>query len=427
MARIFYSLALIIISPLIVFYLYVLRGKKNAGYRAHFKERFGFISRALFSNSNKPVVFHCASVGEVLAATPLIKALQHEQPQLNILITCNTPTGREQVTAQFKQSVAVSYLPIDFPMATTRFLKRVKPQLLCILETELWPNLMANAHKQNIPVLVVNARLSEKSQQGYEKVAQLTRSIMQSITALASHDKTDANRFIELGLPAKKSHVTGSIKFDITPTTAQLNKVASLQQDYKKAERFIWVAGSTHPIEHEFILAAHQQILETHPDALLIIAPRHPEQFDKVAELLTHSNLSFSRRSQKSYNNEQVVLADTLGELQYLYGAANISFIGGSLISRGGHNPLESAAFSVGVLTGPHTYNFDHVYPELIKLKGAHVVENTDELVLALLRLIKNTKACDILGSKAAQCVAKNQGAIAKTLAIITPYLEPKS
>ncbi|MDN3486718.1 lipid IV(A) 3-deoxy-D-manno-octulosonic acid transferase [Pseudoalteromonas sp. APC 3224] len=426
MARIFYSLALIIISPLIVFYLYVLRGKKNAGYRAHFKERFGFISRALFSN-NKPVVFHCASVGEVLAATPLIKALQHEQPQLNILITCNTPTGREQVTAQFKQSVAVSYLPIDFPMATTRFLKRVKPQLLCILETELWPNLMANAYKQNIPVLVVNARLSEKSQQGYEKVAQLTRSIMQSITALASHDKADANRFIELGLPAKKSHVTGSIKFDITPTTAQLNKVASLKQYYKKAERFIWVAGSTHPIEHEFVLAAHQQLLETHPDALLIIAPRHPEQFDKVAELLTHSNLSFSRRSQKNYNNEQVVLADTLGELQYLYGAANISFIGGSLIRRGGHNPLESAAFSVGVLTGPHTYNFDHVYPELIKLKGAHVVENTDELVLALLRLIKNTKACDILGSKAAQCVAKNQGAIAKTLAIITPYLEPKS
>ncbi|CAD2226794.1 3-deoxy-D-manno-octulosonic-acid transferase (KDO transferase), family GT30 [Pseudoalteromonas sp. 3J6] len=426
MARIFYSLALIIISPLIVFYLYVLRGKKNAGYRAHFKERFGFISRALFSN-NKPVVFHCASVGEVLAATPLIKALQHEQPQLNILITCNTPTGREQVTAQFKQSVAVSYLPIDFPIATTRFLKRVKPQLLCILETELWPNLMANAYKQNIPVLVVNARLSEKSQQGYEKVAQLTRSIMQSITALASHDKTDANRFIELGLLAKKSHVTGSIKFDITPTTAQLDKVASLKQYYKKAERFIWVAGSTHPIEHEFILAAHQQLLETHPDALLIIAPRHPEQFDKVAELLTHSNLSFSRRSQKNYNNEQVVLADTLGELQYLYGAANISFIGGSLIRRGGHNPLESAAFSVGVLTGPHAYNFDHVYPELIKLKGAHVVENTDELVLALLRLIKNTKACDILGSKAAQCVAKNQGAIAKTLAIITPYLEPKS
>ncbi|MCK8126599.1 lipid IV(A) 3-deoxy-D-manno-octulosonic acid transferase [Pseudoalteromonas sp. 2CM39R] len=426
MARIFYSLALIIISPLIVFYLYVLRGKKNAGYRAHFKERFGFISRALFSN-NKPVVFHCASVGEVLAATPLIKALQHQQPQLNILITCNTPTGREQVTVQFKQSVAVSYLPIDFPMATTRFLKRVKPQLLCILETELWPNLMANAYKQNIPVLVVNARLSEKSQQGYEKVAQLTRSIMQSITALASHDKADANRFIELGLPAKKSHVTGSIKFDITPTTAQLNKVASLKQYYKKAERFIWVAGSTHPIEHEFVLAAHQQLLETHPDALLIIAPRHPEQFDKVAELLTHSNLSFSRRSQKNYNNEQVVLADTLGELQYLYGAANISFIGGSLIRRGGHNPLESAAFSVGVLTGPHTYNFDHVYPELIKLKGAHVVENTDELVLALLRLIKNTKACDILGSKAAQCVAKNQGAIAKTLAIITPYLEPKS
>ncbi|CAH9058449.1 3-deoxy-D-manno-octulosonic acid transferase [Pseudoalteromonas haloplanktis] len=425
MARIFYSLALIIISPLIVFYLYVLRGKKNAGYRAHFKERFGFISRALFSN-NKPVVFHCASVGEVLAATPLIKALQHEQPQLNILITCNTPTGREQVTAQFKQSVAVSYLPIDFPMATTRFLKRVKPQLLCILETELWPNLMANAHKQNIPVLVVNARLSEKSQQGYEKVAQLTRSIMQSITALASHDKTDANRFIELGLPAEKSHVTGSIKFDITPTTTQLDKVASLKQYYKKAERFIWVAGSTHPIEHELILDAHQQLLKKQPDALLIIAPRHPEQFDKVAELLTQSTLSFSRRSQNNYQNEHVLLADTLGELQCLYGAASVSYIGGSLIRRGGHNPLESAAFSVGVITGPHTYNFDHVYPELTKLKGACVVENADELAQQLITFSQNKKACQTLGTKAAQCVAKNQGAIKKTLTIINQYLELK-
>jgi len=425
MARIFYSLALIIISPLIVFYLYVLRGKKNAGYRAHFKERFGFINRALFSN-NKPVVFHCASVGEVLAATPLIKALQHEQPQLNILITCNTPTGREQVTAQFKQSVAVSYLPIDFPMATTRFLKRVKPQLLCILETELWPNLMANAHKQNIPVLVVNARLSEKSQQGYEKVAQLTRSIMQSITALASHDKTDANRFIELGLPAEKSHVTGSIKFDITPTTTQLDKVASLKQYYKKAERFIWVAGSTHPIEHELILDAHQQLLKKQPDALLIIAPRHPEQFDKVAELLTQSTLSFSRRSQNNYQNEHVLLADTLGELQCLYGAASVSYIGGSLIRRGGHNPLESAAFSVGVITGPHTYNFDHVYPELTKLKGACVVENADELAQQLITFSQNKKACQTLGTKAAQCVAKNQGAIKKTLTIINQYLELK-
>ncbi|MBH0051166.1 lipid IV(A) 3-deoxy-D-manno-octulosonic acid transferase [Pseudoalteromonas sp. SWYJZ19] len=432
MARIFYSLALIFISPLIVFYLYILRGKKNQGYRAHFKERFGFVSKSLFKVKAKPLVFHCASVGEVLAATPLIKALQKAHPNLNILITCNTPTGREQILSQFKNTVACSYLPIDFPFATARFLKRIKPQALCILETELWPNLMAISHKKNIPVLVINARLSEKSQQGYQKVAKLTHIIMRSITVLASHNKTDAERFIELGLDKPKSHVTGSIKFDIAPSDEQLSKVQSLKQLYSSNEhdtdeRFVWVAGSTHPVEHELVLAAHQQLLKKQPNALLIIAPRHPEQFDKVAEFLTQSPLSFSRRSQNNYSNKQVLLADTLGELQCLYGAANVSFIGGSLIRRGGHNPLESAAFSVGVITGPHTYNFDHVYPELIKLKGAVVVDNNDELAKQLITFSQNTKACQTLGIKAAQCVAKNQGAIQKTLNIINQYLEPKS
>lgn len=431
MARIFYSFALIIISPLIVFYLYILRGKKNQGYRAHFKERFGFVSKSLFTVKTKPLVFHCASVGEVLAATPLIKALQKAHPNLNILITCNTPTGREQILSQFKNTVACSYLPIDFPFATARFLKRIKPQALCILETELWPNLMAISHKKNIPVLVINARLSEKSQQGYQKVAKLTHIIMHSITVLASHNKTDATRFIELGLEASKSHVTGSIKFDITPSDEQLAKVLNLKQLYNSNEddndeRFVWVAGSTHPVEHELVLSAHQELLKKQPNALLIIAPRHPEQFDKVAELLTQSPLSFSRRSQNNYNNERILLADTLGELQCLYGAANVSFIGGSLIRRGGHNPLESAAFSVGVITGPHTYNFDHVYPELTKLKGAVVVDSNDELAKQLITFSQNTKACQTLGIKAAQCVTKNQGAIQKTLTIINQYLEPK-
>jgi 3-deoxy-D-manno-octulosonic-acid transferase len=426
MARIFYSLALIFISPLIVFYLYVVRGKKNHGYRAHFKERFGFVSKSLFAANTKPLVIHCASVGEVLAATPLIKGLQQAHPDLNILITCNTPTGREQIRRQFKNTVVCSYLPIDFPFATARFLKRIRPQALCILETELWPNLMAISHKKGIPVLLLNARLSEKSQQGYQKVAKLTRIIMRSITMLASHNKADAQRFIELGLAPQKSHVTGSIKFDITPSEEQLIKVRTLKQLYNNNQRFVWVAGSTHPIEHELVLIAHQQLLKKQPNALLIIAPRHPEQFDKVADLLTQSTLSFSRRSNNNYNNENVLLADTLGELQCLYGAANVSFIGGSLIRRGGHNPLESAAFSVGVITGPHTYNFDHVYPELIKLKGAVVVDNNDDLAQQLITFSKNHKACQTSGVKAAQCVAKNQGAIQKTLNIINQYLEPK-
>ena len=427
MARIFYSFALILISPLIVFYLYVLRGKKNKGYRAHFKERFGFVSKSLFTSKGKPLVVHCASVGEVLAAAPLIKALQKQHPQLNILITCNTPTGREQIINQFKNTVACSYLPMDFAFSTARFLKRINPQALCILETELWPNLMAISHKKNIPVLVLNARLSEKSQQGYQKVAKLTQIIMRSITVLASHNKKDAERFIELGLPPSKSHITGSIKFDISPSNEQLASVENLKAQYKTQERFVWVAGSTHPLEHEMILNAHQQLLKKYPNSLLVIAPRHPEQFNKVADTLAQSPLSFSRRSNNNYQNEHVLLADTLGELQCLYGAGNVSYVGGSLIRRGGHNPLEAAAFSVGVITGPHTYNFDHIYPELIKLKGAVAVENTDELATQLINLSQNTKACQTLGNKAQQCVLKNQGAIKKTLTIINQYLEPQA
>ena len=175
------------------------------------------------------------------------------------------------------------------------------------------------------------------------------------------------------------------------------------------------------------ILNAHQQLLKKYPNALLIIAPRHPEQFDKVADTLAQSPLSFSRRSNNNYQNEHVLLADTLGELQCLYGAGNVSYVGGSLIRRGGHNPLEAAAFSVGVITGPHTYNFGHIYPELIKLKGAVAVENTDELATQLINLSQNTKACQTLGNKAQQCVLKNQGAIKKTLTIINQYLEPQA
>ncbi|WP_404341162.1 lipid IV(A) 3-deoxy-D-manno-octulosonic acid transferase [Pseudoalteromonas mariniglutinosa] len=419
MARILYSVILYLFSPVIVFYLYIVRGKKNPAYRAHFAERFGFID----PQTTTPLVIHCASVGEVLAATPLIKALQIQQPQLAIMITCNTPTGRAQINSSFKGTVKSAYLPLDFPDATARFLKRVKPCLIGILETELWPNLIVQSNKKNIPVLVLNARLSAKSQHGYQRVQPLTNAIMSSITALASHNETDAKRFIELGLAQSKISVSGSIKFDINPTSEQRNKVSALKKYYNE-QRFIWVAGSTHPVEHQFILTAHAILLRTRPEALLVIAPRHPEQFAKVAELLENSSMTFSRRSHNNYENENVLLVDTLGELQCLYGMANISYVGGSLIARGGHNPLESAAFSVGILAGPYTYNFAHIYPELITLGGCETVNNDKQLAEKLVYYSNNQTACITLGQQAAQCVANNQGAIAKTIQLINQHLE---
>lgn len=420
MARFFYSLILYLLSPLIVFYLYVLRGKKNPAYRHHFAERFGFVK----ANKASPLLIHCASVGEVLAATPLIKQLQLQHPKLAIIITCNTPTGREQIKSNFKDSVQVLYLPLDFPSATARFFKNIQPKALCILETELWPNLMAQCCNKHIPVLVLNARLSAKSQQGYNKVKPLTHAIMNSITRLASHNQQDAQRFIELGLAPDKVAVTGSIKFDIQPNVEQLETVSELKLLYNQ-QRFIWVAGSTHPIEHELILQVHSHLLTQYPDALLVIAPRHPEQFNKVADLLKNSALTFSRRSESNYANEHVLLADTLGELQCLYGMANVSYIGGSLIERGGHNPLEAAAFSVGALTGPHTYNFNHVYPELIALGGCKQVKSSDELHKLLCFYANEPESCKALGIQANKCLVINQGAIAKTLTTINQYIKP--
>ncbi len=419
MARFCYSLILYLLSPLIVFYLYGIRGKKNPAYRHHFAERFGLVATQGIS----PLLIHCASVGEVLAATPLIKQLQLKHPNLAITVTCNTPTGREQIINNFKNSVQALYLPLDFPLATARFLKRIKPQALCILETELWPNLMAQCNNRNIPVLVLNARLSAKSQQGYNKVKPLTNVIMNSITSLASHNQQDAQRFIELGLATEKVNVTGSIKFDIQPNTVQQDKVSRLKTQYNQ-QRFIWVAGSTHPIEHELILNVHQRLLKKVPDALLVIAPRHPEQFNKVADLLTDSALTFSRRSEDNYTTEQVLLADTLGELQCLYGMANVSYIGGSLIERGGHNPLEAAVFSVGALTGPHTYNFNHVYPELLALGGCKQVKNSDELYKQLCLYENEPELCKALGIQANKCLLHNQGAIARTISIINQYIK---
>lgn len=419
MARFFYSLILYLLSPLIVFYLYGIRGKKNPAYRYHFAERFGHVT----ATNNSPLIFHCASVGEVLAATPLIKQLQLQHPDLAIIITSNTPTGREQIKNNFQDSVQTLYLPLDFPSATARFLKNIQPQALCILETELWPNLMTQCRNKYIPVLVLNARLSAKSQQGYNKVKPLTRVIMSSITRLASHNQQDAQRFIELGLAPDKVAVTGSIKFDIQPNTEQVEKVSKLKAQYKH-HRFIWVAGSTHPVEHELILQVHSHLLTQFPDALLVIAPRHPEQFNKVADLLTDSVLTFSRRSENNYANEQVLLADTLGELQYLYGMANVSYIGGSLIERGGHNPLEAAAFSVGVLSGPHTYNFNHVYPELVALGGCMQVKTSDELYKQLCLYANEPELCKTLGIQANKCLMNNQGAIENTLTIINQYIK---
>ncbi|MCF2859020.1 lipid IV(A) 3-deoxy-D-manno-octulosonic acid transferase [Pseudoalteromonas sp. SMS1] len=419
MTRFVYSLLLLVLSPLITLYLYQIRGKKNAGYRAHFSERFGHVDSTITTNG---FIIHCASVGEVLAASPLIKRLQSTYPAERFLVTCNTPTGREEIQKQFGDSVDVCYLPLDLAFATRKFIKKLKPKLLIVLETELWPNLFHYAKQQNCPVAVVNARLSEKSFQGYKRFAALSRGLMAHIDALASHNEEDGARFVALGLEKTRVQSTGSIKFDIQIEDSDKSKLTALQTLI--GNRPIWIAGSTHPKEHEQVIAAHQLVLSTHPNALLIIAPRHPEQFEPVASLLTQTNLTVSRRSEHYTAHSHVLLADTLGELKFLYGCADIAFVGGSLIERGGHNPLEAAASAVGVLSGPSIYNFSHIYPELMAMKGANICQNTDQLAEQVTHYLSDSADARKLGENAHQCLAKNQGAIDHTLKVIDSLLE---
>ncbi|CAM4019412.1 lipid IV(A) 3-deoxy-D-manno-octulosonic acid transferase [Pseudoalteromonas byunsanensis] len=418
MTRLLYSLSLTLLSPIILLYLYVVRGKKNAAYKLHFAERLGFYCTQQVKQS---VVFHCASVGEVLAATPLIKRFIQTHPNESVLVTCNTPTGRAQIWQSFGSDVATCYLPIDFYFASKRFIKHVQPKLLVVLETELWPNLFTHAKQANCKVCIVNARLSEKSFRGYQRFSNISRWIMEHIDALASHNEQDAQRFISLGLSQEKVTVTGSIKFDIQLNESDITAAQQLKTEFN--DRLIWVAGSTHPGEHEQVLAAHQSVLQTHPNALLIIAPRHPEQFDKVDILLAKSGLRYCRRSQAFDSQSQVLLADTLGELKMLFGCADIAYIGGSLIERGGHNPLEAAAFAVPVLNGPHTYNFAHIYPELLTLQGATTVADHTQLALTVCTLLTDEPQRQKQGQQALQCLKQNQGAVDKTLNLLNSQL----
>lgn len=415
MVRFVYSLLLALLSPLIVAYLWLIRGKKQPAYRAHFKERFAV---GLEHLPKQAVIFHCASVGEVLAATPLIKSFLAAKPTQQVIVTCNTPTGRAQIQSAFGEQVEYVYFPFDFYFSAKRFIKVLQPKALCILETELWLNAMSEAKQQGCKTLVLNARLSEKSYNGYKKVAPLTKVLMSTIDTLASHNQEDAERFMQLGLERAKCHVTGSIKFDLSITPEDIDKVNTLRASWPN--RPVWVAGSTHPIEHEQVLKAHQQVLTLIPDALLIIAPRHPEQFEAVAEILSQQQLSFERRSQQSpCVTTKVLLADTLGELKYLYGAGDIAYIGGSLIERGGHNPLEAAAFSKSILTGPHVYNFMHVYPALFEHQGAIKITSSEELGATLTQLFSNKAENNLIGSHAHHVLAQNQGAIGKTLSLL--------
>jgi len=392
------------------------RSIKQPAYRRRMGERLGFYPFQF----DQCIWVHAVSVGETLAAIPLINALKSRFPDLQMMVTTMTPTGAERVKTAFGESVTHAYIPYDLPAAMQRFIRHFHPVICIIMETELWPNLLALCSKNTIPICLVNARLSEKSAHGYYRVASLTREMLRRINWIAAHGEVDANRFIALGAPKERMSVTGNIKFDIQLPADLAQKGAALRETLGK-DRFIWIAASTHEGEEEIVLAAHKKIREINPQALLILVPRHPPRFDAIAKLSEQSFSTVRRSLQESCLSETAVyLGDTMGELLLMYSAADATFVAGSLIPRGGHNMLEPGALGKPIVTGPYLFNFAEISELFVSAHALAKVTDANSLAQQVIWLMQHPAEQAEMGARALQVVAENRGALAKQVELVS-------
>lgn len=412
--RFIYSLLLYLLVPWVLLRL-AWRGLRNRGYWRRWRERFGFVPRL----SGPTIWLHAVSVGEVRASAPLVKALARAYPGHRILITTMTPTGSATVRELFGDSVAHCYVPYDLPTAVWRFLNRTRPRLAVIMETELWPNLFHQCQVRSIPLVLANVRLSEKSARGYRRFAGLTRATLANVSAVGAQAAEDAERMRELG--ARQVEVTGNIKFEMELPVDLAARAARLRDSF--GSRPVWVAASTRDGEERLVLEAFARLREKLPELLLILVPRHPERFETAARLGVQRGFTLARRS--AYPNSippgtAILLGDSMGELLLFYAAADVAFIGGSLVPLGGQNLLEAAALAVPVVFGPHMYNFRDISRMALERGAGRQVQSATELADAVADYLRNSDLRRVAGEAGRLLVAENRGALIKTLALVT-------
>lgn len=425
MIRLLYICLSYLLQPFILLLMWY-KGRKQPAYRKRLWERYG-----VYDETEKPkakgVIIHAASVGEVIAATPLIKEIGKKYPNLPLIVTTVTPTGSERVNAAFGNSVSHFYLPYDLPDAVERFLNFVDPKLMIVIETELWPNLIRKVNLRNIPFIIANARLSPRSARRYGWVRQSIKDMLNQISLIMAQDEVSKERYLALGYKAEKMVNTGNLKFDLEITSELRQSVLETKTALNLNERPIWIAGSTHEGEEKLILDTHKLLLQDYPNLVLILVPRHPERFSIVELLIEKSELNYVKRSlnQPLDSNTQVLLGDTMGEMMLLYGMSNIAFVGGSLVKHGGHNPLEPIAFNIPVISGFFLYNFPEIFEKLRKVKGVVEVESTAEALFDSIELLLEQPE---LGQEIAQAgfevLRENQGALKRHIDLLAPYLE---
>ena len=399
-----------------------LRSRQAPAYAKRIGERFA-LSLPQFQQGG--IWLHAVSVGESIAAAPVIKALQQQCPNLPITVTCMTPTGSERIQSMFGDSVQHCYLPYDLPLASKRFFKRLRPRLAIVMETELWPNHINQCTRLNIPVVLANGRLSARSARGYGRFPKLVAPMLKQISAFAVQSAIEAQRFIDLGARPETVAVTGSIKYDLRVADEVPKQAQALREQWQATQRPLWIAASTHEGEDGLVLAAHQQLLKQFPEALLILVPRHPERFESVYALCLEQGMRVQRRSTQAMVSaaHQVLLGDTMGELLLLYALADVALVGGSLIEHGGHNMLEPVALAKPTLTGPHYFNFLEIAEQLLEAGGLQEVADTSELVQAVVQLWSNGEQVRIMCNAGQQVLQRNQGALQRLLDIIQAQL----
>jgi len=416
-----YSLFLYLLVPILLIRLWI-KSKKLPAYAKRINERF-----ACKLPKFKPygIWIHAVSVGETIAAKELISKLKQKYPDLPITVTCTTPTGSETIGKLFGNKVQHCYLPYDLPCVIRRFINNLRPKIVIMLETEIWPNLITACYKRKIKLVIANARMSQRSYLGYLKLKSLVNFTMQKIALIAAQTDADAKRFIKLGANSAVVITTGSIKFDFSYAEDIEQSAQNLRIKWQAQNRPIWIAASTHAGEEDIIFKAHLNLLKNYQNALLILVPRHPERADSIKQLATNYGLLTLKHSENLILNDhtQVFIVDKIGELLLFYALCDIAFIGGSLIEHGGHNMLEPAAFKLPLLAGKYNFNFADISKQMHKNNGLIIVNNEHELSSNLVSLFADKNLRQNIGNNAFKVLQNNKGALDKLFLQLTSHI----
>jgi 3-deoxy-D-manno-octulosonic-acid transferase len=418
--RLVYVLLTYLLAPIVIA-MEAWKALWQPDYRGRLGPRLGFVDPQPAAGS---LWLHAVSVGEVQAAAGLIRALRQHFPDVPVVVSTVTPTGAQQAQTLFGKSVRHCYLPYDLPGAVNRFLDRIQPRVAIILETEIWPTLYDALGRRRIPLVIASARLSTRSVDRYRRMAALFRETLSHGVLIGAQTTADAERFRAIGAAPARVKVTGNVKFDLEIPAATVAAGREFRARCA-AGRPVWIAGSTHEGEEEAVLVAHSILRHRHPSALLILVPRHPQRFEAVRALLRRRGLGFAQRSSGAEpgSSDTVFLVDTLGELQKFYAAADVAFVGGSLVPIGGHNLLEPAVLGMPMLSGPHTQNAQDVADLLAECGALRIVRSNEELAQRVGDWFDDPAVARADGARGDEVVAQSRGAVNRLVEMIAPLL----